>query len=265
MCYYLDLTTPASPRSGEDPERDAVVLSPAPPRDPAWGIADVLALGAGTFLVINIVASVFLVPLVAARHLSGQRDLPLTLVAKAAIPAEVIAYALLIVITKVVLGMRGHPNMLATLQWNWPNRRKALTFAVLAVGCALAVVRVGSLFNIPPDLPIEEMMKDRFVANMFLIFGILPAPFVEELYFRGLLYPALQRKLGTIAGVVLTAAAFAGMHASQLASTLAPLIMLFVVGLILTVIRAMTGSVASAFFFHVVYNAALFFLDALAK
>jgi uncharacterized protein len=261
----LDLTTPPSPHLHDDPQKDRVVLTPQPPRDPAWGIADVLALGAGTFLVINIAATMFLIPMAAARHLSGQRELPLTLIAKAAIPAEVIAYALLIAVTKIVLGMRGHPNMLQTLRWNWPTWRRGLAFTALAMGCALAVVQVGSLFKIPPDLPIEEMMKDQFVANMFLIFGILPAPFVEELYFRGLLYPALQRKLGNIAAIVLTAAAFAGMHASQLASTLAPLVMLFIVGLILTVIRALSGSVAAAFLFHVVYNGSLFLLDALAK
>jgi membrane protease YdiL (CAAX protease family) len=241
-----------------------LIAAPRVPRDPAWGLADVLALGAGTFLVINVVAAMFLVPLVATRHLSG-RDVPLTLVAKAVIPAEVIAYALLVVITKIVLGMRGHPNMLQTLKWNWPHWRRTFAFAVVAIGCALAVAEIGSLFKIPPDLPIEEMMKDRFVANMFVIFGILPAPFVEELYFRGLLYPALQRKLGNIAAIALTAAAFAGLHASQLASSLAPLMMLFVVGLILTLIRALTGSVATSFIFHVVYNAALFLLDALAK
>ena len=55
------------------------------------------------------------------------------------------------------------------------------------------------------------------------------------------------------------------MHAGQLASSVAPLAMLFGVGLILTIIRAVTGSVAAAFVFHVMYNAALFLLDALAK
>jgi len=151
------------------------------------------------------------------------------------------------------------------VRWNWPPLKVATSLALLGIACAVAVAEAGSLFNIPPDLPIEEMMKDHFVANMFLIFGILPAPFIEELYFRGLLYPAVERKVGNAAAIVLTAAAFAGMHASQLASSVAPLVMLFAVGLILTTIRAVTGSVAAAFLFHVMYNGALFLLDALAK
>src|SRR4051794_36837018 len=240
-----------------------MVLPSGLPSDPAWNIFDVLVLGAGTFLVINLVAALILVPLAAARHISG--DLPPTLVAKAVIPAEVVAYVLLIVITKLVLSMRGHPSLLRAVRWNRPPLKLAASLALLGIATAIIVVETGSLFNIPPDLPIEEMMKDQFVANMFLIFGILPAPFIEELYFRGLLYPALERKIGNMAAIVLTAAAFAGMHASQLASSVAPLVMLFAVGLILTTIRAVTGSVAAAFLFHVMYNGALFLLDALAK
>jgi membrane protease YdiL (CAAX protease family) len=223
----------------------------------------VLALGAVTFAVMYVVALTIAVPLAAANHVTG--ELPPNLVAKVSIPAEVIAYTLLIVLTKMLLGMRGHPRMLQTLQWNWPHWRRALAFAVLAMGCALAIAEVGSLFNIPPDLPIEQAMKDRSVANMFLIFGILPAPFAEEFYFRGLLYPALDRKIGSVAAIVITAVTFTALHAPQLASTVVPLVMLFVVGLILTLIRALTGSLAIAFVFHVVYNASLFLLDALAK
>jgi membrane protease YdiL (CAAX protease family) len=259
----LGLATPPNPQFQEEPSKDPIVLPPGPAREPAWGIFDVLALGIGTFLVINIVAAMLLVPLAATRHITG--DLPLPLVAKAVIPAELVAYVLLIVITKVVLSMRGHPRLLKAVQWNWPPLKVSVLLGLLGIGCAIGIVEAGSLFNIPPDLPIEEMMKDRLVANMFLIFGILPAPFVEELYFRGLLYPALERKIGNAAAIVITAAAFAGMHVTQLAGSVAPLAMLFVVGLILTSIRAVSGSVGTAFIFHVAYNGALFLLDALAK
>jgi membrane protease YdiL (CAAX protease family) len=259
----LHLATPPNPHLEPDPLKDPLVVPALSSREPAWNIFDVLALGAGTFLVINVAAALILVPLAAARHISG--ELPVTLIAKAVIPAEVIAYVLLIVITKVVLSLRGHPSLLTAVSWNWPPLKVAASLALLGMACAIAMAEAGSLFNIPPDLPIEEMMKDQFVANLFLIFGILPAPFVEELYFRGLLYPALKRRIGNAAAIVITAAAFAGMHASQLASSLAPLVMLFVVGLILTVIRSVTGSVAAAFVFHVMYNGALFLLDALAK
>jgi membrane protease YdiL (CAAX protease family) len=204
-----------------------------------------------------------LIPLAAGRHLSG--EVPLTLLAKAAIPAELIAYTILIVVTKAVLDARGHHRMFATIGWKWPSIRTALPLMLLAVVTAIAVLYAGSLFHVPPDLPIEQMMKDPFVANLFLVFGILPAPFFEEFYFRGLLYPALQRRVGVVVSVVITAAAFAAIHASQLAGSLAPVALLFVVGVILTIIRVATGSVAASFLFHAAYNATLFLIGALAK
>jgi CAAX protease family protein len=236
-----------------------------PPREPAWGIFDVLVLGALTFLAIYVLAALFLVPVLIHQNLPAGQPLPLTTAAKAVIPAELVAYVLLLIIAKSVLGTRGHPNLLQAVQWNWLGWKKSLVLIGLALACAVAVLMSGLLFNIPPDLPIEVMLKDKLVANMFLLFGILPAPFVEEFYFRGLLYPALQRRLGAAAAVILTAAAFAGLHASQLAGAMAPIVILFAVGLVLTLIRAMTGSVAAAFVFHVTYNAALFMLDAFAK
>ena len=260
------MVTPSIPNPSEDNQhKQEYPLPVRPPRDPAWSIVDVLLLGGATFLVINILAAIFLVPILVRLKAPAGQQLPVTTVAKAVIPAELVAYVLLIAIAKVVLGMRGYPSLLKAVKWNWPSWQRVFAFVALAVACAVAVVKSGSLFNIPPDLPIEEMLKDRVVANMFLLFGILPAPFVEEFYFRGLVYPALERKLGAAAAVMLTAAAFAGLHASQLAGAWAPIALLFMVGLVLTLIRAITGSVAAAFIFHVSYNAALFAIDTLAK
>jgi membrane protease YdiL (CAAX protease family) len=101
------------------------------------------------------------------------------------------------------------------------------------------------------------MLKDRIFAKMFFVFGILIAPFAEEFYFRGLLYPALQRRIGTVSAVLLTSALFALIHAGQLANSLGPVYLLFIVGAVMTLIRAYTGSLASSFLFHLVYNATL--------
>ena len=58
--------------------------------------------------------------------------------------------------------------------------------------------------------------------------------------------------------VVVTAAAFAMIHGEQLAQSWAPLLVLFLVGLVLTLTRAVTKSVASSFLIHFGYNSTLF-------
>jgi ABC-type tungstate transport system substrate-binding protein len=70
----------------------------------------------------------------------------------------------------------------------------------------------------------------------------------------------LAALVGVPVGAVLTSLAFAFIHQSQLAHAWAPLLLLFLVGLALTIIRARTGSVAASFLAHVGYNGTLFAL-----
>jgi len=66
--------------------------------------------------------------------------------------------------------------------------------------------------------------------------------------------------LGRILAITITAAAFAMVHSEQLGRAWAPLLVLFVVGLVLTITRAVTRSVAPGFLIHVGYNLTLFLL-----
>ena len=95
---------------------------------------------------------------------------------------------------------------------------------------------------------------------MMAIFGVTVAPFVEELFFRGFLYPVLARWLGVGLGIVLTAIPFALLHSAQLGNAWGPLVVLFVVGVVLTAVRAVTKSVASSMLVHIGYNLTLFSL-----
>ena len=90
------------------------------------------------------------------------------------------------------------------------------------------------------------------------LFAVLVAPFMEELLFRGLLYPVIARAAGVGFGIVVTGLLFAVMHASQLGWSWGPVLILFAVGAALTTIRAVTKSVASSMLTHMGYNLTLF-------
>jgi membrane protease YdiL (CAAX protease family) len=131
---------------------------------------------------------------------------------------------------------------------------------LVLAGAALSVfVQLASVFlPIPKQLPIEEYFRQTHAVYMLAVFGITLAPLMEELFFRGFLYPVLVRHAGAVAAVLLTTALFTSIHAPQLARAWAPLLLLFLVGLILTLVRARTGSVAASFLVHVGYNFGLF-------
>jgi membrane protease YdiL (CAAX protease family) len=133
-------------------------------------------------------------------------------------------------------------------------RDTALQFLAGGALLALVVTFVGGFFNTKETLPIEEMLKARISILLFAIMGVALAPFVEETIFRGFLYPVIARRLGVAAGVGITGTLFGLMHAIQLWGGWGQIALLIFVGIVLTWVRARTGTVAASFFVHLGYN-----------
>jgi membrane protease YdiL (CAAX protease family) len=261
------LVTPSSSQPDEEElQKAALVLSQAPPREPAWGVLEVLALVPVSFGLTILLTIFILIPVFVWMAMHGAVNPgdkpPLTVIARAALPGQALAYLLLVATIKLVLTRRGRPEFLKAVHWNWPPLQLAVGLSAVAVVVALIANAASSHMEVPPNAPILEMLKDKVVAEMFVVFGISVAPFAEEFYFRGLLFPALQRSVGTTASVLITSLFFALIHASQVANSLGPVGILLIVGLLLTIIRARTGSLAASFVFHVAYNSTLFIAGA---
>src|SRR5579862_5832822 len=122
--------------------------------------------------------------------------------------------------------------------------------AVLAVGVPFA----GGSLRSRETPPIEEMLQARASVVLFGVLGVLVAPLVEETIFRGFLYPVIARRLGVAAGVAITGTLFGLMHAAQLWGGWGQIALLIVVGVVLTWVRARTGTVAASYFVHLGYN-----------
>jgi membrane protease YdiL (CAAX protease family) len=133
-------------------------------------------------------------------------------------------------------------------------RESALQF--LAGGAVLAIVVsfAGGFLNSKTTLPIEELLKARVSILLFGILGVLVAPLVEETIFRGFLYPVIARHLGIAAGIAITGTLFGLMHAAQLWGGWGQIALLILVGVVLTWVRARTGTVAASYFVHLGYN-----------
>ena len=112
----------------------------------------------------------------------------------------------------------------------------------------------------------DKYFHDASSAYLMAAFGMTLAPLLEELFFRGLLYPLLRRAFGLDHGRGRDRhAAFAAIHGAQLGYAWAPILSIFVVGVVFTVARARTNSVAASFLMHCGYNFSLFTLLWLAS
>jgi len=144
------------------------------------------------------------------------------------------------------------------IQWRRPE--PGVGFYLLAgLGLSVVSITIPMLFpNSNRHFPIEEMFKNPISGWLLVAFGTGIAPFVEELFFRGMIYPVIARRWGLEAGVLLSALLFASIHAPQLAGGLPQLGAIFFVGVALGYVRGRTGSLVPGFLMHTSYNAALF-------
>jgi membrane protease YdiL (CAAX protease family) len=133
-------------------------------------------------------------------------------------------------------------------------RDSALHYLAVGAILAVAVTFAGGFFNSKETLPIEELLKARVSILLFGVLGVLVAPLVEETLFRGFLYPVIARRLGVAAGIAITGTLFGLMHAAQLWGGWGQIALLILVGVVLTWVRARTGTVAASYFVHLGYN-----------
>jgi CAAX protease family protein len=235
-----------------------IELPAAQPRYPAWTMWDILLIAFVFFLAFY--AATF-IGFFAAHRIpqfadSSRKALifnPLFLV-----PVQFCAYLLTFLFTRMLITLRAQNDFWRAVKWNLPQGNVGSQLAVGGATLAVLVQVASGLLPIPKSLPVEQYFRDAPSAYMMAAFGVLVAPLAEELLFRGLLFPVFARSLGVKGGVVLTAFLFALIHQAQLSHAWAPLLLLFIVGLVLTITRAVTNSVAASWIIHVGYNATLF-------
>ncbi|MGA2961303.1 MAG: CPBP family intramembrane glutamic endopeptidase [Candidatus Korobacteraceae bacterium] len=175
-----------------------------------------------------------------------------------AVPAQGVAYLATVGFIARVIKRHRRGRFLQAVHWRFPA--KWLKFLLGGMILAVLIQALSVKLPIPKQMPIDQYFQSTSGAWMMAGFGTLVAPFCEELFFRGLLFPIVLRRIGMLAAVVVTAALFAFIHAAQLAHAWAAVSMLFVVGLVLTIVRARAHSLAASVLVHAGYNLALFAL-----
>ncbi len=233
------------------------IIPPTQSSFPAWSAWDVLAV-----LVFTAVA-VFgfsLAALFIARTFPAYRQMPVSELAtnaRVVIGAQAAAYPLVLLFMFVLVRSRTRERFGKGIHWNWPGV-SAPGFFVLGIILAVVIDGLSRFLPIPKSVPMDKYFTDAASAYLMAIFGMTLAPLLEELFFRGLLYPVLRRAFSLTIAIVLTAAAFAAIHGTQLGYAWAPILSIFVVGVVFTVARERSNSVASSFLMHCGYNFALF-------
>jgi membrane protease YdiL (CAAX protease family) len=239
---------------------ETLSLTPPPPRDPVWSGWDVLLIAFLT--IVTIIVAEFLTVCVAwvffHRH-SGFRELLQT--PSLDLLGEIFGYIAVALYMIMLVEGKYHAPFWKAIRWNWNSRAvpKLLLLGVFTVTLDL----LGRYLPMPKTSPFEQFFARPSDAYLMAAFAVTFGPLMEELFFRGFLYPVLERRTGVSLAILLTALPFGLMHYLQYRSWGAVLV-ITCVGIVLTTVRVVTKSVAASFLVHAGYNATLMFFAAVA-
>lgn len=141
-----------------------------------------------------------------------------------------------------------------------PGRRGVAYWNLVLGGFlfSLLISASSAVFGPKAKMPIEAFFQDRRSALLLMLTGVLIAPVVEETIFRGYLFPVAVRSFGLRGGIVATGVLFGLLHALQLWGGWWQILLLIVVGIVFTWVRAAKRTVFASYLLHVSYNSFLF-------
>ena len=102
---------------------------------------------------------------------------------------------------------------------------------------------------------IDQIVNSSNASRYTLaIMAATTAPLVEELVYRGVLYSALHKAAGMLWAVIGVSVLFTLVHVLQYSNNIGVIIVISVLSLSLTLVRAFTGKLLPCFIIHLVFN-----------
>lgn len=241
--------------------QDQQPTQPAParinPDDPPWGVGWAVLVWVASLLILVVMQIGVGVPYVVYKTMSGGSTAGLAtdptlifLSILGVVPAHILTF----LVVWFLVSNRGRRPFWETLGWSFPKSFgpwKTIALAVVLLGVGVLFTQFLGGKETQLDQVINSSLKARF-ATAFL--AIATAPLVEELIFRGVLYPALQRAIGMAGAVAIVTILFAGIHVFQYFDNFGVVAVITMLSLALTLVRARTGRLLPSFVLHLVFN-----------
>lgn len=228
-----------------------------------YNLAKAFMLWVGSILLLVAVQLVFTVPyLIYVRSTTGDLNLEILQTDKIAAFLQIIAVAPTHVLTLGLIWLmvtegRKRPFW-KTVGFEWPENFSPATVVLVCAGLAVALLSLGAVVTYywggnktQLDLLVESSVPARLMTALVATFT---APLVEELIYRGVLYSAIERTLGTIIAILVVSLLFAGVHVFQYKDNLAVIGVISLLSVTLTLVRAFSGKVLPSFIIHLVFN-----------
>lgn len=229
------------------------------PNNPPWNVLIAFGLWLLSILLVNFLPIFVVGPYLLIRY----KGVPTTpqilftdhtatlLFVLAIIPAHLLTFgAVWLVVTRL-----GKRPFWQSFGWSWGKRfgfwaSAGVAFALYLLGSVVAK-KLGGDQQTDIDLLIDTSTAVRIALA---ILAATTGPLVEELIYRGVLYAALQRAIGTIGTVIIVSFLFALVHVYQYKNNWGVIAVILMLSISLTLVRAWTGRLLPCFIIHMVFN-----------
>ncbi|MBX7171384.1 MAG: CPBP family intramembrane metalloprotease [Pyrinomonadaceae bacterium] len=152
----------------------------------------------------------------------------------------------------VVTSTRKH-SFREMLGWQWGGFN--IFYLVGIVIAFFIFAAILSNFIPEQDNDLLKILRSSRINVYFVAFmATFTAPLVEEVVYRGIMYSAFQRTFGVVGGVALVTFLFALVHVPQYYPSVATIIMICLLSLVLTLVRAKSENLLPCIILHTIFN-----------
>ncbi len=275
-------------------EPPRIPIDPVDPDNPSWGVFSAISLWIASLLLVVFVPLIVLIPYASYRAIEfnpGSQEywsavVQFAVTDKGAVFVQVAAllpiHLLTFLLVWALVTRFGKQSFKAAIGWGWPRGLPSWVGMALCVVLGAVLFVIGSVIAklLGADTPtqLEQIVKSSYAARLALAFlAVCTAPFVEEFVYRGVLYSAFRRGVGTlcafvlsvfsvqlepgsrerigvVGAVILVLALFTMIHVPQYWPNIGVITAVGLLSFVLTVVRAYTGRLLPCIVIHLVFN-----------
>jgi membrane protease YdiL (CAAX protease family) len=140
------------------------------------------------------------------------------------------------------------------LGWEWGGFRPTYLIGIVVAFFILAAV-VSTLFPEQENDLIRILRSSRSAVLVVAFMATFTAPLVEEVVYRGIMYSSFQRTFGVPIAVILVTILFAVVHVPQYYPSYSTILVICLLSLVLTLIRARSKNLLPCIVLHTIFNA----------
>ena len=238
-------------------------LQPSPPQNqldpdnPPWTLLQAILTWVGSVALL-LLPQILAIPYLVSHYRGTQPTSEILLADKTFILIIVFgivpAHALILLLAWGVVTRLGKISWRKALGWTWKPTFGLRESAVVAILLFIVAMVVIYTFG-GQETDLEKLLQSSRVAALAIaVIAATTAPLVEEIIYRGILYSALQRAIGSLLAIIVVTLMFAGLHVVQYWPDIGAISAIALLSLAITVVRARTGRLLPCFVIHLVFN-----------